>query len=167
MDRFHITQLRFLCLGHHLTFASSPSLHYATPTRHTRHSRLSRAYATSAPLRRLKRECSHALCSTVTPHSHHQPSIVIMSSHPYAILKSHYRSHTAFAHFRFISANVPTLRAPMSPYSRALDMSLAHHCSHLHIIHAVTTITSPSLQCVCMHQSRFAHPLHYRASTPL
>ncbi|KAG2737067.1 hypothetical protein P692DRAFT_20884007 [Suillus brevipes Sb2] len=80
---------------------------------------LSRAYATSAHLRRLKRECSRASCTTVTPYSHHQPSIAMSSSRPYILLMLHHRLNTAFAHFRFISANVPALRAPIAPYSRA------------------------------------------------
>jgi hypothetical protein len=122
---------------------------------------------TSAHLRRLKREYSRASCSTVTPHSHHQLFIAITSSHHYMLLKLHYCSHTTFAHFRFTSANVPALRAPMSPCSRAIDTSLSPHCNHLHIIQAVVTIISPSLYCVCTHQSRFAHPLLYRAFTPL
>jgi hypothetical protein len=63
---------------------------------------------------------------------------------------------TAFAHFRFSSANIPALRAPMSPCSRAIDTSLSPHCNHLHIIQAIITIISPSCYCVCMHQSRFA-----------
>jgi hypothetical protein len=86
LDRFLNTQFRLPHLGYHWTFASSPSLHYATPTRHTRLSR------TSAHLRRLKRECSRALHSTFTPYSHHPSSIAIMSSHPCILLKSHHRS---------------------------------------------------------------------------
>ncbi|KAG2739425.1 hypothetical protein P692DRAFT_20881771 [Suillus brevipes Sb2] len=55
-----------------------------------------------------------------------------MSLPPYILLKSHHRLHTAFAHFRFISANVPALRAPMSPYPHAwtfapsLDTAFTH-----------------------------------------
>ncbi|KAG1855668.1 hypothetical protein DFJ58DRAFT_727485 [Suillus subalutaceus] len=154
LDHFLNTQFRLPHLGYHWTFASSPSLHYAMLTRHTRHSRLSR---TSAHLRRLKRECSRALHSTFTPHSHHQPSIVIMSSHPYAILKSRYHLNTAFAHFRFISANVPTLRAPMTPYSRAYT----HHSRLIAVISISFRQLSPShpqaFDCVCTHQSHFAH----------
>jgi hypothetical protein len=110
----------------------------------------------------LKRECSRTSCTTVMPYSHHQPSTVMRSSRLYILLKSHYRSHTAFVHFRFISANVLVLRASMSPCSCTIDTLLSHHCNHLHIIHAVVTITPPSLQCVCMHQSRTKFPgMHF------
>jgi hypothetical protein len=52
-----------------------------------------RAYhATSAHLRRLKRECSRALCSTVAPYLHHPSSIVMSSLRPYILLKLHHRS---------------------------------------------------------------------------
>jgi hypothetical protein len=78
---------------------------------------------------------------------------------------------TAFAHFRFISANVPALRAPMSPYSRAIDTchsritaaipiakhhsgSHHHHIPKLLIVFAHTRVTSRI-------------PLFYRAFTPL
>jgi hypothetical protein len=85
-------------------------------------------------LRRLKREYSRASRSTVTPHSHHQLSIAIMSSHPLHPLDELLSLEYRFAHFRFARRNVPALRAPMSPCSRAIDTSPSHHCSHHHHI---------------------------------
>jgi hypothetical protein len=93
---------------------------------------------------------SHATLASSVTYCHHE----FMPLHPLEVAPS---LDTAFVHFRFSSANVPTLRAPTSPYSRAIDMSLSPHCNHLHTIQPVAIITSPSLQCVCMHQSHFAH----------
>jgi hypothetical protein len=85
----------------------------------------------------------HAILASPVIYCHHE----FASLHHLEVAPS---LDTAFAHFRFISANVPALRAPMTPCSCALDMSLTHHCSHLHIIQAVITITSPSFL-LCLH----------------
>jgi hypothetical protein len=59
--------------------------------------------ATSTHLRRLKRDCSCASCSTVTPHSHHSLSIVVMSLHPDILLKLH---HYLIPHSRTSASSV-------------------------------------------------------------
>jgi hypothetical protein len=96
----------------------------------------------------------HATLASSTIHCHEQFALL----HPLEVAPS---LNTAFAHFRFSSANVPALRAPIAPYSRAIDTSLSPHCSHLHIIQAVITITSPSFL-LCLHI-----PESLRASTTL
>ncbi|KAG2739494.1 hypothetical protein P692DRAFT_20881675 [Suillus brevipes Sb2] len=90
----------------------------------------------------------HAILASPVIYCHHE----FASLHHLEVALS---LDTAFAHFRFSSANVPALRAPIAPSSRAIDTSLSHCCSRLHIIQAVVTITSQSFYCVCTHQSRF------------
>jgi hypothetical protein len=91
----------------------------------------------------------HAILASPVIYCHHE----FASLHHLEVAPS---LNTTFAHFRFSSANVPALRAPMSPYSRASDTLLLHHCNHLHTIQPVTITISPSVYCVCTHQSHFA-----------
>ncbi|KAG1773760.1 hypothetical protein EDD22DRAFT_946633 [Suillus occidentalis] len=115
--------------------AQSPphhSLHYVTPMRHTRHTRQSRAsrhiHAPQAPLARtfprLTRHSRDILTASVI-YCHHQ---FMPSHHPEELFLLEYQVRALSPNRR----NVPALRAPMSPYSRAIDTSLSHHCSHSH-----------------------------------
>ncbi|KAG2739942.1 hypothetical protein P692DRAFT_20881641 [Suillus brevipes Sb2] len=86
---------------------------------------------------RLKRH-SHATLASPTIHCHEQFALF----HPLEVTLSLEYHRLIHAHRHITLALLQS-----SPY---------HSGSHLHIIQAVITITSPSLHCVCMHQSHFA-----------
>ncbi|KAG1732094.1 hypothetical protein EDD22DRAFT_960426 [Suillus occidentalis] len=150
--------------------AQSPphhSLHYATPTRHMRQLHASRLiHAPQAPLARtfprLTRHSCDILTASVT-YCHHQ---FTPSHHPEELPSVEYQVHALSPNRR----NVPALRAPMSPYSRAIDTSLSHHCSHSHN-HASFRQSPPSYPraFVVFARTRVAsrNPLSYRAFMPL
>jgi hypothetical protein len=150
--------------------AQSPpchSLHYATPTQHTRQSRaLRHIHAPQAPQARTFPRLTRHSCVILTAsvnYCHHQ---FTPSRHPEGLfsLESHVRA-------------LPLRKAQRSRASRAyvalftrLDTSPSHHCSHHHY-HASFRQLSASYPraFVVFTCTRVAshNPLFYRAFTPL
>ncbi|KAG2745949.1 hypothetical protein P692DRAFT_20876608 [Suillus brevipes Sb2] len=154
LDRFLNTQFRLLRLGDYWTFTPSHSLHNVTPMQHRN------IHVPQAPKARL--------FPRLMQHSHATLASFIIHFAPLL--------DTAFAHFRFISANVPALRTPTHHHHTTLSRPYGALRLRLTPAPYACAFPAPSLRqsrlitdasdTLALHSSRITYPHHDFACPP-